>query len=342
MPRIALVVRKEPEPLLGVVGRFDAAGRSRLEGLRWQIETALPEMRYVGYEQAERDCEILAEKLVERFGREELRSFRFTAVPRGGFVVLGMLSYILGLSQEQLETPHSSEAPLVVVDDCALSGDRFRRFLARTENERVVFAHLYSPLELRRAVEARERGVVCIGAHDLVDHAPDRQGGGYAAWRERWLRRMDDRGYWVGQPEHVCFAWNEPDISIWNPVTEREEGGWRLVPPKLCLKNRPAPGAEVPPVQVQSAGRGPLKPSPAVLFGELEGEVVVGDIDSGASFVLEGAGADMWRAIVEYGGLEEATSSLLEEYEVDEETLKRDLESFAENLLEQRLLVHDG
>ena len=53
MHRAALVVRPEPEPLLGVIGHFDAAGRERLEGLRWQLENLLPRTRYVGYRQAE-------------------------------------------------------------------------------------------------------------------------------------------------------------------------------------------------------------------------------------------------------------------------------------------------
>lgn len=118
MPCAVLVIRPEPDPLLGVVGYFDIAGRARLEGLRWQLENFLPRLRYVGYKQAEEDCERLAELLVERFGREELQSFRFTAIPRGGLIVLGMLAYVLGLRQSQLEPPHSPERPLVVVDDC--------------------------------------------------------------------------------------------------------------------------------------------------------------------------------------------------------------------------------
>lgn len=343
MPRAALVVRDEPDPLLGVVGCFGAAERARLEGLRWRLENVLPRLRYVGYEQATEDCERLADQLVERFGREELRGFRFTAIPRGGLIVLGMLSYVLGLRQSQLESPHPSDSPLVVVDDCALSGVRFGRFLERLESQPVVFAHLYSPPELRHAIESRERGeVVCLGAHDLRDHAPARQGDGYAPWRERWLARMDARGYWVGQPDHLCFAWNEPDVVTWNPVSGREENGWHLVPPGLCLKNRPAPGAEPVQVQNQPRGRGPLRPSSRVLFGELEGQLVIGDLQTSESFVLEGAGADMWRAVLEHGNLEAAAEALLREYEVDGPALKADLRGFAGDLLSRGLLVDDG
>lgn len=341
-PSAALVVRPEPEPMLGVVGYFDAVERARLEGLRWQLENSLPRLRYVGYEQAEEDCELLAERLVERFGCEELRSFRFTAIPRGGFIVLGMLSYILGLRQSQLEIPHPPDAPLVIVDDCALSGVRFGRFIQGLESQRVTFAHLYSPSGLRHAIESDgRREVTCVSARELQDHAPGVQGEDYPAWRERWMSRMDSRGYWVCQPDHLCFAWNEPDTSLWNPVIEREEEGWRLVPPELCLKNRPTPGAEPLRVQVQPEGMGPLKPASRVLFGELEGQIVLGDLSTDESFVLEGVGADMWRAVVEHGNLDGAADALLREYEVDGSTLRADLRGFVEDLLAQGVLVDD-
>ncbi len=339
MPRATLVVRAAPDPLLGVVGYFDAAGRARLEALRWQLEHLLPRLRYVGYAQAQESCERLAARLVERFGRDELRGFRFVAIPRGGFIVLGMLAYILGLERSQLEPPQDAGTPLVIVDDCALSGVRFGEFLSRLDSQRVVFAHLYSPPELRAAIEVRESDrVTCLSAHDLRDHAQERLGAQHLAWQRRWLDRMDGQGYWVGQSERVCFAWNEPDFGFWNPVTEREENGWRFVPPVLCLKNRPASGAHSVSVQVQPQGKGPLEPSSSVLFGEFEGEVALGNRKTGESFVLEGVGADMWRAVVEYGNLEVAADALLKIYEVDGATLRADLRKFVEDLLSQGLL----
>jgi len=84
MPRAVLVIRLGPDPLLGVVGYFDAASRTRLEWLRWQLDQVMSRLRYVGYAQAEKDCEQLASRLVERFGRDELQNYRFTAIPRGG------------------------------------------------------------------------------------------------------------------------------------------------------------------------------------------------------------------------------------------------------------------
>lgn len=334
-----IVARPRLQPVLGVLGRFDAAGESRLAALGQGLNDVMTRLRHVDYTQAEQDCEQLAAQLVERFGRNELGHFRFTTIPRGGLLVLGMLAYYLGLERRQLESPHPPDVTLVVVDDCALTGARFGRFLERRESRQVVFAHLYSHPDLRAAIEAREPRVrACLAAQDLHDYGPERLGDEYSAWRERWLDRLDSPRYWVGQPDHVCFAWNEPDRFFWNPVTERVESGWRIVPPELCLKNRLAPGTEPIPVQVQPEGKGPLKPSEYVLFGEFEGQIVVGNLETGESFGLADVAADTWRAIVEYGNLEDVVDALLRDYDVDEATLRADLRAFVDDLLARGLL----
>ena len=339
MPGASLVVRRSPRSILGVMGRFDAAAEARLATLGPQLAGGLSCLHYVNYAQAEEDVEHLATMLIERFGRDELRCFRFAAIPRGGLVVLGMLSYALGLRHAQLEPPHPPEAPLVVVDDCAMSGYRFDQYLARCESDQVVFAQLYSHPELRAAIEARQpRVIACLGARDLRDHAPEMYGEDYPLWRERWANRFRATGYWLGQPGHLCFPWNEPDVTAWNPVTKKMERGWRLVPPELCLKNRPAYGAKPVTVQVQPEGTGPLRPSGHVLFGEFEENVVVGNIESGFSFTLTGVAAEMWKAIVERGDLDQAASSLAGEYDVEPRVLRADLRDFAEDLLARNLL----
>jgi hypothetical protein len=343
-PDATLVVRQSPRPVLGVVGRFDAAAKARLATLGPQLAAGLSCLRHVSYAQAEEDVNRLASMLIERFGRDELRRVRFAAMPRGGFVVLGMLSYALGLRHAQLEPPYPQDVPLVVVDDCAISGYRFNQFLTRYGRHQVVFAHLYSHPELRRAIEARRPHVIaCVGARNLYDHAPERYGAEYGAWREQWVSRLgDDVGYWLGQPGHLCFSWNEPDVTIWNPSTEKMERGWRIVPPELCLKNGGVHTMDSLTVQVQLEGSGPLRPSEQVIFGEFEGNIVVGHTETRASFTLTGVAADMWRCVVEHGNLDEAVVTLLREYDVDPSRLRADLRGFVEDLLAQELLECDG
>jgi hypothetical protein len=344
MPEAALVVRHGDRPLFGVIGCFDDAAAARVEALARQLPHALSRLRYVGYEQAERDGEQLAARLIERFGREHLSRARFVAIPRGGLIVLGMLSYLLDLRPDQLEDSGSSDAPLVVVDDCALSGARFRDFLRRCGGGRVIFGHLYSHPELRAAIEAREPSVrACVAARDLTDHAPKRLGDGYETWQRSWQERSDGRGYWVGQPDHVCFAWSEPDITFWNAVTHREEVAWRVTPPSLCLKNRREPGSERRfSVQVQPEGKGPLRPPASVIFGELEGRIVVGNVETGASVSLADTAADLWRAVVEHGEPAAAARALSEIYATDEAALRADLDRLIERWLALGLLETTG
>jgi hypothetical protein len=334
-----LVVRPSPSPVLGVLGHLDSVAKARLEGLRWQLTNILPRCRYLTYAQVEEACERLAARFRERFDRGDLRRFRFTALPRGGFIVLGMLAYLLDIKQAQLTSPHPQDAPLVVIDDCAISGLRFGRFLEDCGPRQLVFATLFSHPELRRAIEAREERVVaCISAYDGHDYAPGALGDDYAAWKARWTERSDPRAYWVGQPEHICFPWNEPDVAIWNQVTSEQERGWQLAPPELCIKNRPMSGASSVEVQVQAPGRGPLRPSDHTFYGDLEGQVIVCNLNTGESFALGEVGSDMWRALVEFGDIDVAVAALTQHYAVGESVLRADVGAFVEQLVEQQLL----
>ncbi len=339
MPSAVLIAREAPRPAVAVLGRFDDAAEGRLHALRVQLGAALERLRYVSYAQAEEDCEALARRLIERFGRGEVRRFRFTGIPRGGLVVLGMLSYALDLEHAQLTPPHPPRAPLVVVDDCALTGSRFGRFLKQCESRRVVFAPLYAHPGLRASVESEPRVMACLSAQDLHDHGPERLGSRYAAWKKRWAERADGPRYWIGQPDHVCFPWNEPDMGVWNPSANAAEQGWRVVPPAHCLKNRPAAdGGPSAPVQVQPRSRGPLAPAAEVFFGTFEGQLVVAHAGEKTSFRLTGAAAGMWRALVEHAAVEEALAALQGAYDADAVTLEADLRAFAKDLRAHDLL----
>ncbi len=312
IPKAALIVRSGPQPLLGVVGTFDLAAQARLAFLRWQLTHIWPGLRYVSYRQAELDCERLSAQLVAQFGHEALSTYHFVGLPRGGLIVLGMLAYCLGLQHHQLHLLPPPDTPLVVVDDCALSGVRFGRFLQSYPIHRMIFAPLYSPPDLRRAILSQESQVVaCLSAWDLHDHAPERLGRGYEAWYARWMARSDSPCYWVGQPAPVAFAWNEPDQSIWNPFTEQAEDAWPLLPPEYCLKYRSQRDTAAIVIQQQPFGKGPLRPADAGLFGELEDQIIVGHIHTGLSFSLADVAADMWRALIEHGTVDGMVNALL-------------------------------
>lgn len=336
-----LLVRQGAAPRLAVLGRFDAAVEWRINALGSYLTDMVKRLRFIPYPQVEQACQQLAERLIARFGYEQLRQLRYVAIPRGGFIVLGLLAYHLGLSGDQFVTSSSPSpnAPLVVVDDCALTGARFRRLLAEYEQPALIYATLYSHPHLRQAIETAEARVTCLSAQDLHDHGGEYGHDDYGLWRTQWATWSANTHefYWVGLVDHICFPWNEPDISIWNPVTEQEEDGWYLLPPDLCLKNQMRTRMPLP-IQIQPEGAGWLKPVVTILFGELEDLVVISNQESNQCLCLDGVAAAMWRAILASRHEEEAVQRLVAEYDVAEALLRNDLEQFINHLVDQKIL----
>ena len=338
----AMVVRDAPEPMMGVVGRFDEAALTRLSVLTWQFEHVLPRTMVLDYAAVERAVERLAKTLTGRFGRRACAAFRYTALPRGGYVVLGLLAYALGLDQARFATHDDGPEPLVVVDDCMVSGNRLRRYLDATRPRRpIIAATLFAAPELRAAAERDGRVRALVSAHDLRDDSDRRHGIGYEAWREAW-RRRGQGGYWTGQPQHVVLPWNEPDAGFWNAASGRAERMWRLVAPERCAKNRPPVGEAPVAVQTQPTGIGPVRPAPTVLKARFEDAHVLGAPHWHGCLTLEGTAAAMWDALVAHGSPASAAEVLAPVYEVEPERLRADIEAFAAALMERGALEVDA
>jgi hypothetical protein len=312
------------------------ADLERLRQLAAMLRLFKERVRYVDYKTAEEDCEALAAKILQDYPRSELDLFSFTAIPRGGFIVLGMLSYVLGLRPDQLRANLDAFRPLVIVDDCALTGARLAGQLARVRSREVVFAHLYSHFDLRRAVRQREdRVMACLAARDLAEvDSPLADPEERRAWEDRWRERLGEaRRYWVGQPEPVCFVWNEPDRPFWNAFTERVESGWSLLPPHRCLKTR-SRLAGPPPVEGPREWQAP----DSVVSGTFDATLWLCDTRTDQVYSLTGVGADVWRLLASWGNAEAATLRLRDLYEVDAETAARDVAAFAGHLAAAGLL----
>lgn len=318
------------------MGTLSVAESARLDALATRLATIQPNQRYITYREAEQACELLAEKILQFFSREELAQFQFAAIPRGGMIVLGMLSYTLNLRPEQISADWRRSERLILVDDCAFSGAQFFRTLAKTSAVEIAFVHLYSHPKLRDAILYTESRVTkCISAHDLPDCIPEEvlDTDHIDAWQELWLQHLGSDRYWAGFPEPVAFPWSEPDHLFWNPVTERIDDGWRFLPPQQCLKNKYA--WELPPRAVQTPS---IQVSSTAVVSELDTTMWLCETESGELFSIAGVAADMWKALAVYGDLDVAADYLLSEYTVDAETILEDLSAFAHELLAKGLL----
>jgi hypothetical protein len=324
------------------VALFGVWTEDELRVIRLQAQAlpgVLSHLRWVSHAQAEAGALALAGRLRDALGPEFLARARYTAIPRGGHVVLAELAYALGLERAQL-SPGAADAgaPLVVVDDCAITGARFRQFLAgpAAEADEVISAHLCSHPELRAAITREEPRVrLCVAGEDLTDHGPEDLGADYPAWQERWLARSGPRRYWVGRTEHVCFPWSEPGRTVWDEVAGECHAGWRLVPAEHCLARRGEPRCV--PVQLQPGGPGPLGAAPEVLWCSLPDRTLVAA--PAGVVALEGVAAEMWGALIQAGTTAGALSLLTGRYPAGMASLEADLESFASQLRARGLLV---
>ena len=75
-----------------------------------------------------------------------------------------------------------------------------------------------------------------------------------------------------------------------------------------------------------------------VFAQEVDGEMVLLDMNSENYFGLDAVGTDIWQAMQEKGTLQEVLEALLEQYEVEEDVLKKDLLNFVDKLQESGLV----
>ena len=290
-------------------------------------------VRRIGYSEAEGLTIRLAAALRDAAG-PDLPGHTFVPIPRGGLFVLGMLSYALDLEAPQVRSlAGTGHEPVVLVDDCALSGARLARALDELGAASVVVGHLLSHPELRRAVERDEPRVErCVAAADLEERgdAPPRE-----AFGETWRPRLPGRRYWLGAVEPIAFPWSEPEAVWWNARDGRLEDGWRRASPRSCLRSRcdlELPQPERPP--------GPLDLAEGLLWKLDSGRLLVRP--TGGSGRILGFGdvaLDMWRALLAFGDLDRAADHLASLYDADPDELEADLRTFAGELVDRGLLA---
>jgi len=75
-----------------------------------------------------------------------------------------------------------------------------------------------------------------------------------------------------------------------------------------------------------------------VFAQEVDGEMVLLDMESENYFGLDEVGTAIWQAMQEHGNLQEVVDDLLNQYDVEAEVLEKDLEDFVGKLLESGLV----
>ena len=75
-----------------------------------------------------------------------------------------------------------------------------------------------------------------------------------------------------------------------------------------------------------------------VFAQEVDGEMVLLDMESENYFGLDEVGTAIWQAMQEHGSLQEVFDDLLKQYDVEAEVLEHDLSDFVGKLIESGLV----
>lgn len=81
-----------------------------------------------------------------------------------------------------------------------------------------------------------------------------------------------------------------------------------------------------------------LRVPEGLVYSVLEGEAVILDLTGGTYFGLDPIGTRMWQLIEQLGSLDQIVSTLLTEFDVVEDRLRRDLDELIRTLVDKGLL----
>ena len=81
-----------------------------------------------------------------------------------------------------------------------------------------------------------------------------------------------------------------------------------------------------------------VRPTEQALYKELDGEAVLLHLDSETYFGLNAVGARMWELLTTAPAMRDALDALLEEYDVDPATLRKDMDELVAELEARGLL----
>lgn len=76
-----------------------------------------------------------------------------------------------------------------------------------------------------------------------------------------------------------------------------------------------------------------------VVSRQVDGDLVILDLESGIYFGLDEVGARFWALASEGASLPDACGTMLQEYEVDAETLEQDIKALVGELEQRKLIV---
>jgi len=78
--------------------------------------------------------------------------------------------------------------------------------------------------------------------------------------------------------------------------------------------------------------------SDGVIWRDLGGDVVILNVETGVYFGLDGSGGQIWRELVKHGSLEKTFESLKQQFDVETDELRHDLNELVDQLVQKGLV----
>lgn len=81
-----------------------------------------------------------------------------------------------------------------------------------------------------------------------------------------------------------------------------------------------------------------LSREPGLVFGELDGEVVLLNIETGTYYGMDATGSRIWELLAEPRSLEELVDLLVSEYRIDDADCRQEILPFLQDLIAKGLV----
>lgn len=75
-----------------------------------------------------------------------------------------------------------------------------------------------------------------------------------------------------------------------------------------------------------------------VIWRDLQGDVVILNVETGVYFGLDGSGGQIWRELARHGSVEKTFESLKQQFDARPDELRRDLDDLVNQLVEKKLV----
>lgn len=291
------------------------------------LDTSLQQIQYLDSTQCLDLTKSLAKIIKQTVPENILKNSQVVAIPRGGLFIQAMLSYFLPLKHHQLQYTENDvdTSPLIIVDDCAISGLRLAQQLEKFPNRDIYFFTIASPEKLRDSVKLKEARVLDFKSVVNIKS--------YSTLKAQNTQQR----YWLGQCDAVIFPWSETQRSHFSNGKLSNRPLWKIAPDKLCMSTK-AKKQAIKATEVKENQSAVLSTPDNILHFTDQGITKILDASTMKHYSLDAIGSDIWQSLLSNSNLDHALAELSATYKVSKTRLNNDMQLLTQKLIDAGLI----